>query len=315
MKSPTQRDGVQPEFPPGRILLTVRCHHCGYNLKGVDPAGACPECGVPVWPSLRPHVDSSVDRPALLDHPRRIGAGLVTVSVAMLLSVILLWWPYLHVLRRQMNSPGAPLMADASVWRYIAVAALAGVAFIATFALRHPTGAAPPAEYRRGLVRTRLGLMGWALLHGLLLLHDTFVPHPVEDWYDFVQIDATRSLLRIGLDASAIAMIVGLRPVEKFLARRSMPHRFGGASRQGFLAIFVAITAILCGDLLRLAAWVLDATGLAGVVVDNAALIGAMLVLVGSAMMTLALLNLAIDSSRLARNLARPLYRLDQIVG
>ena len=157
--------------------------------------------------------------------------------------------------------------------------------------------------------------MGWALLHGLLLLHDTFVPHPVEDWYDFVQIDATRSLLRIGLDASAIAMIVGLRPVEKFLARRSMPHRFGGASRQGFLAIFVAITAILCGDLLRLAAWVLDATGLAGVVVDNAALIGAMLVLIGSAMMTLALLNLAIDSSRLARNLARPLYRLDQIVG
>ena len=251
----------------------------------------------------------------LLASPKRIGAGLVVVSMGMLLSAIVLWWPYLHALRHQMKSPGASLMANAPMWHYVVVAALAGVVFVATFVLQHPTGAAPPTEYRRGLFFARVGLVGWALLHGILLARDTVVQHPVTDWYDFVELDATRSLLRLGLDVFALMMIVGFGPVEKFLARRSMPHRIGGASRQGFLPILVAITAVLCGDLIRLAVAALSVAGLAGFVLDNAALIGTMLVLIGSAMLTLALLNLTIDSSRLARNLSRPLHRLEEVVG
>lgn len=315
MDLPTQRDTAVPEFPAGTILLTVRCHRCGYNLKGVDPAGACPECGVSVWPSLRPYVDPSDERMALLASPGRTGAALVTVSIGMLLSAAMLWWPYLYALGRQLRTPGSPLTVDATVWQYIVVAVLAAAAFVATFVLRHPTGAASPSEYRAGLSRARTGLIGWALLHGVLLLHDTFVPHVVHDWYDFVQLDATRSLLRLGLDASVLTMVVGFRPVEKFLARRSMPHRIGGASRQGFLPIFVGIIAITCGDLLRLAAWACDAAGLPGFLVDDAALVGTMFILIFSGMMTLALLNLAIDSCRLARNLSRPLHRIEEVVG
>jgi len=315
MHSSLHPDAAVPQFPSGKILLTIRCYRCGYNLKGIDPAGVCPECAAPIWPSLRPYLDPSDERMVLLAHPGRTGAALVIVSTGMLLSALVLWWPYLHALGRQMKNSGALLLVDATVWHYIVVAVLAAAGFGATFALRHPAGAAPPREYRRGLSCARTGLIGWALLHGILFWHDTLVPPVVRDWYDFIQIDATRSLLRLGLDVSVLTMIVGFRPVEKFLVRRSVPHRIGGASRQGFLPIFVAVIAISCGDLMRLAAWALDATGLPAFVVDNAALVGTMLILIFSGMMTLALLNLVIDSWRLARNLTRPLYRIEEVVG
>ncbi|MEZ6318065.1 MAG: hypothetical protein R3B49_04810 [Phycisphaerales bacterium] len=31
---------------------TVLCERCGYVVEGLDPAGACPECGKPIAESL-----------------------------------------------------------------------------------------------------------------------------------------------------------------------------------------------------------------------------------------------------------------------
>ena len=36
------------------MTLDVRCRRCGYDLRAGDPAGRCPECGVPVAASLTP---------------------------------------------------------------------------------------------------------------------------------------------------------------------------------------------------------------------------------------------------------------------
>ncbi|GEM_PF-6504926 len=315
MTSPAQHDDVIPEFPEGKILLTIQCYRCGYNLKGVDPAGVCPECGIPVWPSLGPYVDPSEVRMVLLDRPKRLGMSLIAVSLAMLSSAIALWWPYVLALVRQMNSPGAPLMPEISVWHYVLVGVFAVAALLATLGLQHPTGAHASAEYRKGLNLMRIGLVVWAALHAVLVFYDTWAPRPVHEWFDLVHVDPIRTLLRLGLDGAALMMIIGFRPVVRYLARHSIPHRLGGASRQGFLAVFVAIVAVLCGDALRLLTRAFDYLGFAGGLIDNAALIGTMLVLIGSAMMTLALLNLSIDSTRLARILARPLYRIDEVVG
>ncbi len=315
MNSPEQREESAPALPEGTILLTVRCQQCGYNLRGVDPAGVCPECGAAVWPSLRPIVDPSDVRLALLSRPRRLGICLVMVTIAMLGSAALLWWPYLLVLVRRIRLPGAPLMAEVSIWQYVLIGLLAGAALIATMCLQQPTGAAAPMEYRRGLRLARIGLIFWALLHGVLLFFDARSHQPVNEWVDLVHADVVRSVLRLALDGAALAMIIGFRPVVLLLARYSVPHRLGGASRQGFLAIFALLGVILLGDSVRLLSAALETAGLAGAVVDNAALTGSMFVLIGSAMLLLALLNLVIDSIRMAHNLARPLRRLDEVVG
>lgn len=315
MDANSQSDRLSPSFPAGVLRLSVLCHRCGYNLRGCDPAGACPECGAPIWPSLRPFVDTSDERLALLRSPVRLGASLMTISIAMLLSAIALWWPYLRAMWTQLKSPGAPLIADVPVWPNAVVFVLAFGAMAATFGLRQPTGATAPKEYRTGLRLARAGLLVWALLQLLVLWHDTSSQRSAREWYDLVQVDAVRSTLRLALDATALLMVAGFRPVVKFLSQRSAPHRAGGASRQGFLAMLVALVAIICGDLLRLASWSVGALGFAGLIVDNAALIGTMVVLIGSAMMTLALLNLAIDSGRLARNLSRRQYRIEEVIG
>jgi len=310
-----QHDEVVPVLPRGTVRLTVCCNRCGYNLKGVEAAGKCPECGSPVWPSVRPLVDSNDERFTLLKGPRCIAASLIIVTACLLCSAVLLWVPYLAAAIRQIRSPSAPLMAEATVGHFVLVGLLAGLALAATFGLHAPTGAAPSAEYRRGLGRARIGLLAWAVLHVVLLVFDANVPRSANEWSDFAQVHAARSIIRLGLDLAALAMIVGFQPVVRFLSVRSAPHRVGGASRQGFLALYVAILTVLCGDLLSLGGRAWEEAGGSGPLLDNLGITAAMLILIGSAMTTLALLNLTVDSIRLASSLARPRYHLEEIIG
>ncbi len=302
-------------IPPGRVRLTVCCRRCGYNLKGVEAAGKCPECGEEAWPSIRPLIDISRERYALLHRPRRLALALVAVPLALLVSAGLCWAPYVEAAFRQLHAPGAALLGAPSRGRFAATLIAAGAALAATLILRQPTGAPPPIAYRAGLRRGRFGILLWAGLVALLYAYDATHSRPAQAWADLLQIDGYRSLIRLGLDVAAFFMVWGFLPVVRLLSVHSLPHRLGGASRQGFSALFAALVTIFVGDVGCLCVWGLDAAGLPLRVLDPFGVIASMLILVGSAMLTLAVFNLTMDSMRLAANLVRPVRPVDEVVG
>ncbi len=59
MKPPAAGSLHNFERPPlpldsdGRLNVNIACINCGYNLRTLEPAGVCPECGAPVMPAVR----------------------------------------------------------------------------------------------------------------------------------------------------------------------------------------------------------------------------------------------------------------------
>lgn len=317
MTQPERHD--QPPFDPpkGTVRLTVHCLNCKYNLKGVEAAGRCPECGAPVWPSLRAIVEADDGPLALLKSAKFVAVSLVCLFSAVLCSAVLLWAPHVAGVIRHIRAPAGPLRTELFGWHIAAIGVLAAVALIATVGLASPTGAEAERDYRRGLSWARAGLICWAILHAGLLLYDSALTAPRREWWDLLRMSVARSAIRIGLDVALLIVVLGLRPVVGFLALRSPPHRRGGgASRQGLVTLCVAILVVLGGDAAALVASALrDAGWLRGGAADSVGIALAMTIMVGSIMLTLALLNLTVDALRLAGNLIRRTYPIEEVIG
>lgn len=75
-------------FTTASINKNIPCESCGYNLRGLDPGGCCPECGLPIAESLRP------ERLLFADYRwlQRVAQGATVLTVActgLLVSVLL----------------------------------------------------------------------------------------------------------------------------------------------------------------------------------------------------------------------------------
>ncbi|MGD8451179.1 MAG: hypothetical protein PVJ57_05120 [Phycisphaerae bacterium] len=71
-------DGGAPLDQDGRLAEDRRCSRCGYNLRGLEPAGDCPECAQPVRESLVSNQLRYADRRWL----RKVRLGLLLLLVA-----------------------------------------------------------------------------------------------------------------------------------------------------------------------------------------------------------------------------------------
>ncbi|MGD8451183.1 MAG: hypothetical protein PVJ57_05140 [Phycisphaerae bacterium] len=69
--------GEAPLDEHGRLAEDRRCCRCGYNLRGLDPAGDCPECAAPVSHSLAANGLRYADRSWL----GKVRAGLLMLLV------------------------------------------------------------------------------------------------------------------------------------------------------------------------------------------------------------------------------------------
>lgn len=70
------------EPAPASVASSLPCSRCGYDLKGLPAAGACPECGAPIWRSLKGNLLEYGDRHFLLRLAR--GSAMVEAGVVLL---------------------------------------------------------------------------------------------------------------------------------------------------------------------------------------------------------------------------------------
>src|SRR5690606_12139500 len=109
--------------------------------------------------------------------------------------------------------------------------------------------------------------------------------------------------------ASALVILLALRPNARQLVARSLVLRTGRVDRQTIYATAAAVGVAMVGDCLRMIASqlpVADRPFIGGV--------GTILVLVGSMLVTLALVGAAVDGWRIRRSLLTPSPSLGQLI-
>lgn len=76
----------------GRIAEDVACRQCGYNLHGLHPDGACPECETSIWRPVHGHLLRFCD-PEWVGKLARGAGHLVIAMVAMIVVWIAFYVP------------------------------------------------------------------------------------------------------------------------------------------------------------------------------------------------------------------------------
>ncbi len=81
---------THPTSQPGTVTKDRPCQNCGYNLRGLEAGGRCPECGTPIS-ARRPHdrlTDGLVDAPMWYIKQIALAMGMMA---AVVIGVILTW--------------------------------------------------------------------------------------------------------------------------------------------------------------------------------------------------------------------------------
>jgi hypothetical protein len=154
-------EAADPPPPVAALDEDVPCAGCGYNLRGLEPAGRCPECGNPAAVSVSRHRDRRL-RPPDPRWAREVVGGAVASLVSFGLLAVLCLVPNGWTVTPYARLPVAKTPERIGL---LCVCLLAWVAaWYSAWALtRRP----PAGERMRRL--TRLGLARWPLtLYGLV---------------------------------------------------------------------------------------------------------------------------------------------------
>ncbi|PKL34111.1 MAG: hypothetical protein CVV40_00010 [Planctomycetes bacterium HGW-Planctomycetes-2] len=280
------------------------CVICGYELKGLSILSNCPECGTAVRATILSRVDPYADELRPLLAPRLTSFSLVLWSLGGCLLMVACWTPRLadllgaFVLFRPPTDLAAPVA--------LVAAGLSGLGILGVVKPSHET---PP--------RRSLGVVAAALAYGPLIwamwvIHTRIDPHTSAPYFGAGWAPGgLRSVMRLVLDASAITILLGARPVARELVRRSLALRTGRVDRQTILAMVGALLLSAIGDLLHLAVAFTPENSAAGGYLE---LFGGFFIALGSGLLSLGLIGSLIDSWRIGRAILTPAPSKWQVV-
>lgn len=278
----------------------VRCRRCRYDLHGLRADRRCPECGLPVWESIRATVDPRAASLPQLRNPAAVGDGLLWLMTCMLLATLLIAARPLAAALGAIDASFAPWI----VWLtspaprlYSACVALAGL--YAVWLLLPPRGEEPGSAIRRNLRYISIGLILWAaiLIGEAALLRTTGAAHA-----------AMALLSRALLAGAAVVGLVGTDGVFRTIGERSRQYRTSQGGRQSVQAMIAAVAVELVGELLR-------TVGREGWVHRNVAVWGRNILWIAMIMLVIGLCYLAVNAWWIRHALRRPPPRLEDLIG
>jgi hypothetical protein len=251
---------------------------CGYNLRGLSIRGVCPECGAGVRATILSVVDPQANVLKPIRFPRLIAGGLLLWSVASLAAALACWVP-----RAAEVFAGIGGLPDFRTFAGVMVAlAAAGAAIIVRPHAGIPAGftiASAMAVLLHAPLAwlvLRLQPMGWA-----------------------TTLEGTRLVAAAMACLAAILLLI--RPTARLLVARSLLLRSGRVDRQTLYGMAAAAGVIAAGHAVL---WASNEMAVGGHVVLR--VLGLVLLITGTALLTLGLIGSVVDCVRIARAIVRP---------
>lgn len=280
---------------------SLPCVVCGYELKGLSIRGACPECGTAVRATILYKVDPQAEEFRPIPKPRFLAASLVAWSLGGLTAGLACWALRLgDALERVLGWQGSVAWA---AW-----VALGGVAvsWVGAIGLIRPVPGTPP--FKIAVASTgaaAYAILLWAMAQ-ILLVVDPLRAVPYLDSPPGFE----RALLRLAESSSMVVILLGMRPNARDLVKRCMVMRTRRVDRQTLLGMAAVAAGTMIGDGLHVLASRAGADQ-----AELLAVVGTVVIALGSSLLTLGLVGAVVDCWRIAGAVLIPSPSLRQVLG
>lgn len=293
---------VVEEVPPAAPLLgRLPCVRCRYELQGLSVASRCPECGLPIGVTILAVVDPFAKEIQPIKAPRLIVMGTMLWAGAALAIILLIWTIRLSELSSTTwGTTYWPGWAPTLIVVLTLLAGLGAIAFVRPHAklplvARLAAGAAV-------VLHLPLAYAHWQLYERI------DKQRPAIDFFT-MDVNAERVWLRVLIGVLGVFIVLGLRLNARALVARSLVLRTGRVDRQTLYALAASFGIAALGDLLRL-----SSVRLSPVVGEIVSSTGLMLVVLGSALATIGMMGVFIDTWRMRRTILSPPITMADVV-
>lgn len=280
---------------------SLPCVVCGYELKGLSIRGACPECGTAVRATILYKVDPQAEEFRPIPRPRLLAAALVAWSIGGLTAGLGCWALRLgDALERVLGWQGGVAWAA-----WVAMVGVA-ISWLGALGLIRPVSGTPASKMAAAAASaSAYAVLFWAMSRILLVVDPAYAVPYFDSPPGF-----ERAVLRLAASGSMVVILLGIRPNARDLVKRCMVMRTRRVDRQTLLGMAAVAAGTMIGDGLHVLASRAGANQ-----AELLAVVGTVVIALGSSLLTLGLVGAAVDSWRIAGAVLIPSPSLKQVLG